>query len=139
VIVSSVGHEYPGAVIPWNRRLLLIFAPVLILTGIGGFLIPPRLALMSGAAPYNIFHIVAGFVGLGAWWWGSRPAAGFNLMFGLVDLWLAVAGMTGWFPSALFQLRPADHLVHVLVGLLLVVVGGRTIHTHVSREGHTGI
>ena len=33
----------------WNIRVLAVFGPVLILTGIAGFLIPPRLALMSGA------------------------------------------------------------------------------------------
>ena len=46
-----------------NGRVLAVFGPVLILTGIAGFLIPPRLALMSGAPAYNVFHIVFGVIG----------------------------------------------------------------------------
>ena len=55
-----------------NARVLGVFGPVLILTGIAGFLIPPRLALMSGAPAYNILHIVLG-AGLAAvGWMGLR-------------------------------------------------------------------
>ena len=46
-----------------NGRVLAVFGPVLILTGIAGFLIPPRFALMSGAPAYNVFHIVFGMIG----------------------------------------------------------------------------
>ena len=42
---------------PLNVLLLTAFAPILIVAGILGFLTPPSLALMSGAAPYNLFHI----------------------------------------------------------------------------------
>ena len=54
------------ATVDWalvNGRVAGVFGPVLILTGIAGFLIPPRLALMSGAPAYNIFHIVSGLIG----------------------------------------------------------------------------
>ena len=57
------------ATVDWalvNGRVLGVFGPVLILTGIAGFLIPPRLALMSGAPAYNVFHIVFGLLGHGA-------------------------------------------------------------------------
>src|SRR6185436_10836994 len=47
-----------------NSLVLLIFAPILILTGILGFVIPADKGLMSGAPAYNIFHIVAGSIGL---------------------------------------------------------------------------
>ena len=33
-----------------NQKTLLVFAPLLILTGIAGFVIPERYSLMSGAA-----------------------------------------------------------------------------------------
>src|SRR5580704_8113143 len=47
-----------------NLRLLTVFGPLLIVTGVGGLLLPPGLSLMSGAAPYDIFHILFGALGL---------------------------------------------------------------------------
>jgi hypothetical protein len=114
----------------WNFHLLAVFAPVLVLTGIAGFLLPPALALMSGAAPYNVFHIVCGSLGAGlVLARRPRPIAAFNLGFGAVDLYQAAAGLTGTFPAALFALRPADHVVHVVLGVLLCAVGARGLGT----------
>jgi hypothetical protein len=118
--VSSVGPSWKAR----NSQVLAVFAPLLILTGVLGFLVPARLALMSGATPYNVFHLVAGAVGLGIV--RQRSASGaraFNLVFGCIDLYQALAGLTGLFPARWFALRPADHVVHVLVGLFLVGVG----------------
>lgn len=107
-----------------NLQLLTVFAPLLLVTGVLGFLLPAELSLMSGATPYNVFHLLAGAVGLLL---VLRRATGaaitFNLIFGCIDLYQAVAGLTGWFPARLFALQPADHVVHVLVGAVLVVVG----------------
>jgi len=108
----------------WNARLLGLFGPILILTGLGGFLIPPRLALMSGAAPYDLFHIFFGVLGTAlVLARRARGVALFNLLFGLGDLYQAAAGMLGLFPAEIFRYRPADHLAHVVLGLLLAVVG----------------
>lgn len=107
-----------------NKTVLSVFAPVLIGAGVLGFLTPPSLALMSGAAPYNIFHIVFGFVGLGCLL-SKRPALirGFNVGFGAVDLYQAVASFAGLFPKELFQYRVADDVLHIVIGGLLVGVG----------------
>jgi len=116
-----------GAGTTWatrNLQLLAVFAPLLLVTGVLGFVLPAELSLMSGATPYNVFHLLAGAVGL--WPVLSRTtgaAITFNLVFGCIDLYQAVAGLTGWFPAQLFALKPADHVVHVLVGALLVLVG----------------
>jgi hypothetical protein len=109
-----------------NRRLLALFGPVLILAGVTGFVVPPQLALMSGAAAYNIFHILFGVLGT-ALVLARRPRgiAAFNLGFGLLDLYQALAGVTGLYPSAVFHYRPADHVLHVVLGLLLALVGWR--------------
>lgn len=118
--VSAVGTSWSTR----NLQTLTVFAPLLLLTGVLGFVLPAELSLMSGAAPYNVFHLVAGVVGLVPVL--RRHAGGaitFNLVFGGIDLYQAVAGLTGWFPAALFALRPADHAVHVLIGLFLVGVG----------------
>ena len=47
-----------------NQKTLTIFAPLLILVGIAGFVIPEQYSLTSGAAPYNLFHIFFGAIGL---------------------------------------------------------------------------
>ena len=113
----------------WQQRsrwLLQVFAPILIITGIAGFVVPSQKALMSGACPYNVFHLIAGSVGVVlASRNSARAAAAFNVGFGAIDLYQAVAGVVGFFPAGVFALRPADHVVHVVLGLLLVVVGWR--------------
>ncbi len=108
----------------WNARLLGAFGPVLILTGASGLLLPPRLALMSGAVPYDLFHITCGLLGTAlVLARRARGVALFNLLFGLGDLYQAAAGVLGIFPSAVFLYKPLDHLAHLVLGLLLAVVG----------------
>ncbi len=120
VQVSSLGTAWLGR----NQQLLTVFAPLLILTGLLGFVLPPDKSLMSGATPYNVFHLIAGAIGLAIVLLRRGSAAIlFNLVFGVIDLYQALAGVSGWFPAGLFELRPADHVVHVAIGLLLVVVG----------------
>jgi hypothetical protein len=113
----------------WQRRsrlLLQIFAPVLIATGLSGFVMPGSAALMSNACPYNVFHLIAGLVGVAlAFSKNPRAASTFNIAFGAIDLYQALAGLIGVFPAALFALRPADHVVHIVLGLALVIVGWR--------------
>ena len=108
----------------WNVRVLAVFGPVLVLTGIAGFLIPPRLALLSGAPAYNVFHIVAGIIATLLVLAGSRTGvATFNLGFGVIDVYQALAGVLAWFPARPFRYKPADHVVHVVVGLPLAGLG----------------
>ena len=107
-----------------NGRVLAVFGPLLILTGIAGFLVPPRFALMSGAPAYNVFHIVFGVIETALVL--AKTVAGiavFNLGFGLVDLYQAVAGLVGFFPARQFRYKPADHVAHVVLGLVLAGVG----------------
>jgi len=35
-----------------------------------------------------------------------------------------VAGVTGVFPARQFRYKPADHVVHAVIGLALAAVGG---------------
>ena len=119
--VSSVGSS------SWatrNVQLLTWFAPLLLAAGVLGFVVPARLSLMSGAPAYNVFHLLAGAIGLFiARRRAPTDATAFNLIFGAVDLYQALAGLTGLFPAGLFALRPADHVLHVGFGLLLTSVG----------------
>jgi hypothetical protein len=107
-----------------NARVLVVFGPVLILTGIAGFLIPPRLALMSGAPPYNVFHIASGVFGTAlVLARTARGVAAFNFGFGAFDLYQVVAGIGGFFPARAFRYKAADHVVHLVLGVALAAVG----------------
>jgi uncharacterized membrane-anchored protein len=107
-----------------NTLTLTVFAPVLILVGVLGFVTPPRLALTSGAAPYNLFHIAFGLLGLGLLA-SKRPqlVRAFNIVFGAIDLYQAVASFAGLPPKALFLWKPADDVLHVVIGAALVGIG----------------
>lgn len=107
-----------------NYRVLLFFAPLLLLTGAAGFVVPEDKALMSGAPAYNIFHIVAGLFGVAVLLLKrGRAARAFNLAFGAIDLYQALAGFAHIFPAAHFRWRPADDILHVVFGVGLILVG----------------
>jgi hypothetical protein len=130
LFLSSEGEELSSkrrAGTDWESRNVLalkIFGPLLIAAGVLGFVLPPELSLMSAAVPYGIFHLAFGALAVVIVIAGTaRAAALFNAGFGAFDLYQAIAGVTGWFPAGLFALRPADHVVHVIFGLALLVVG----------------
>src|SRR5262245_45257199 len=86
-----------------NYLTLVIFAPILILVGILGFVIPSEKSLTSGAPAYNIFHIAFGILGAGIALSGHDfSIKGFNITFGLIDLYQAAASAIGWFPKNYF-------------------------------------
>lgn len=109
---------------PVNILLLTAFAPILIVAGILGFVTPPSLALMSGATPYNLFHLFFGLVGVGLLFTKRLSLAKiFNIGFGAIDLYQAVASFAGLFPTTLFAYKRADDVLHIVLSLLLVGVG----------------
>lgn len=109
-----------------NQKTLLVLAPLLILTGIAGFVIPAQYSLMSGTAPYNLFHIFFGAIGLLITMANSDAlASSFNLGFGLIDLYQVLASVIGLTPIQYFHWTFADDVVHVLIGFALVIIGGR--------------
>jgi hypothetical protein len=104
-----------------NRPILSVFAPILVLTGLAGFLIPERRALTSGAPAYNIFHIIFGSIGISCARSSRRaPARLFNLLFGGFDLYQLVASRRGWFPNRWFRWKTADDVLHLAIGVTLV-------------------
>lgn len=108
---------------PINLQVLRVFAPILIVVGVLGFVLPPAAALTSGAAPYNLFHLFFGVVGLGCVLSGKLGAVrAFNLGFGLVDLYQAVASLADLWPRSLFLWTRVDDALHVVVGTLLVAL-----------------
>jgi uncharacterized membrane protein len=114
-----------------NQTTLMILAPLLLVTGIAGFVIPERYSLMSGAAPYNMFHLLFGAIGLvliSAK--NDLVASGFNLGFGLIDLYQLLASIVGLTPIEYFHWTYVDDLVHVILGFALVIIGGYGIRAH---------
>lgn len=107
-----------------NYYVLLIFAPLLVIIGVLGFLIPDRKSLTSGAATYNVFHIIFGLLGI-AFVVSQNEflIRSFNIGFGLIDLYQAVASKMKWFPKDQFRWKKADDILHVIIGLALVLVG----------------
>ena len=109
---------------PLNLQLLRLFAPILIIVGVLGFVLPASAALTSGATPYNIFHLIFGVIGLGCVMSGKLDAArAFNLGFGAIDLYQALASMADLWPRSLFLWTRVDDILHVVIGALLVAVG----------------
>lgn len=109
---------------PINLLVLRVFAPLLVVVGVLGFVMPESVALTSGAAPYNIFHLVFGAVGVGCVLSKQLNAVrAFNVGFGLIDLYQAVASFADLWPKAVFQWKVADDVLHVVIGLGLVAVG----------------
>ena len=108
-----------------NQITLLILAPLLILTGVAGFVLPAQYSLMSNAAPYNLFHILFGAIGLVLLQTNNDLAASsFNLGFGLIDLYQVLASVIGLSPIQYFHWTYADDVVHVILGFALVLIGG---------------
>lgn len=105
-----------------NYYTLAVFAPVLILTGIFGFVLPN--APVSNAAAYNIFHIVFGLIGLVLVLLKKNNfIRAFNIVFGLIDLYQALASFMNWFPENYFQWKTGDDILHIVIGAILVIVG----------------
>ena len=103
-----------------NYTVLAVFAPVLIVAGMLGFVLSDR-GLLSGAPAYNVFHITFGLVGVALVLSKKRKLIRiFNLTFGLIDLYQAVASLAHLFPAVFFRWTRGDDLLHVLIGTGLV-------------------
>jgi len=108
-----------------NQKTLMVIAPLLVLTGIGGFLIPEQYSLMSGAAPYNMLHLIFGALGLVLISANSDLlASSFNFGFGLIDLYQVLASVVGLTPIEYFHWTYVDDVVHVILGFALALIGG---------------
>ena len=107
-----------------NRVVLAIFAPILVVAGILGFVVPADMSVVSGAPAYNVFHLVAGVIGLAIVLVNNPALAStFNVGFGLIDVYQAVASVAHLFPERWFLWTRVDDVLHVVIGIGLVVVG----------------
>ena len=112
----------------------MIVAPLLLLTGIAGFVLPEQYALMSNATPYNLFHIFFGALGLVLLSAKNDLVASvFNFGFGLIDLYQVLASVVGLTPIEYFHWTYVDDVVHVLLGFALVIIGGYGLRDRLLR------
>lgn len=106
------------------QTVLAIFAGLLVAVGVLGFIVPPQKALTSGAPAYNIFHLCFGVLGGALALWGNDASMrAFLIGFGAIDLYQFVASRADWFPQQQFRWKPADDVLHVVVGVALVAIG----------------
>jgi hypothetical protein len=119
-----------------NQKTLTVIAPLLMLAGIAGFVIPERYSLFSGETPYNIFHLIFGAIGLlllttknDLW------ASLFNFGFGLIDLYQVLASVLGLTPIQYFLWTYFDDVAHVLIGFALTIIGGYGLK-QLATESH---
>ena len=118
-----------------NQKTLMVLAPLLMLTGIAGFVIPPQYNLMSGATPYNLFHIIFGAIGLLLTITNDELwAISFNFGFGLIDLYQVVASVMAYTPIQYFFWTYVDDVVHVLLGFALVIIGGYGLRSYFAGD-----
>lgn len=102
-----------------NRILAGVMAVILL----GAGLIGQRIGVSTSTA-YDVFHIIFGLIALAAaLLQGGRHAWLFNVVFGAIDLYQAIAQLTGWFPAQLFALTSLDTGLHVVIGGVLFVAG----------------
>lgn len=107
-----------------NRITLTVFAPALVLVGVLGFVLPANVSLNSGAPAYNIFHIIFGGIGIALVAVKRESLIRlFNVGFGAIDIYQALASYFHLFPEPLFRWTRGDDLLHVVIGVLLVVIG----------------
>jgi hypothetical protein len=107
-----------------NRIVVSVFAPLLILTGIAGFVVPEQYRLTSDATPYNLFHILFGAIGLFLVSTNKpRWPILFNIGFGLLDLYQALASVMSLWPERAFRWTYTDDILHVILGFALVLIG----------------
>lgn len=113
-----------------NRIVIGIFGPLLILVGLAGFIVPAEQSLTSGAPAYNVFHICFGLIALVIFWSKSESLASlFNLGFGLIDLYQALASYLNLPPQQQFLWTRVDDALHVVIGISLILIGGYGIST----------
>ncbi len=106
-----------------NALVVAVLAPLLLLVGILGFVLPSK-QRTSAAPAYNTFHILFGLLGVLVLVSGHPTATkAFNVGFGLIDLYQAMASYLHLFPKRYFKWTPVDDVLHIVIGSILVLVG----------------
>jgi len=106
-----------------QQSVAIIFGALLVIIGAAGFVVPAVKAPTSGAPAYNVFHLAFGVVGIGLGIAGTAAARAFTIGFGAIDLVQLVASRAGWYPKRVFRWKPADDVLHLIFGVVLIGIG----------------
>ena len=111
------------------KTVCKILGVILLLVGVCGFAVPNLLHAHLNTQ-HNVVHIVSGAIALYFGFAGTLSGAKiFALVFGVVYLALGILGLTlGAGAERMWELGPlhfgqADHLIHVVVGVLFLAGG----------------
>jgi|GEM_PF-2406652 len=100
-----------------NRIAAALIAFILLGVAVRGF------TGQSQSPAYDTFHLIFGLFGIAAAVAASGHTAPlFNLIFGLLDGYQAIAQVLGLFPTGLFNLTAVDTAQHIVVALMLLTV-----------------
>lgn len=130
-----------------NRIVALIIGVIFTLLGLIGLLVAPSMAKGNVLGfdvdlVHNLFHLVTGVLGLFAAYSGPSWSKRYNQVVGIVYLIVGVLGL--FYPALYFHGRllgimhvnAADHVLHLLVGIIATVVGF-SITDYPERTGRT--
>ena len=116
-----------------NYKVLFILSSALVLTGILGFILPLGTIPVSNESAYNIFHIAFGAIGfLLIIFRYENPIRVFNIVFGLMEIYQAIASYSQLFPEQYFKWTQVDDGLHIIIGIALVIVG---LYGFISSRG----
>jgi hypothetical protein len=105
------------------RWATLAFSLLLVAAG-WPLVAPDPAAALSQAPAYAVFHLVGAAAGLALFAWNRGALSPwFALVFGLLDLYQALAASLHWFPQSIFQWTATDDVVHLVYGTALVALG----------------
>lgn len=109
----------------YNRLVAQILGAVLVLVGLLGFVMPsPLLGIFAVDMIHNVIHLLTGAVLLGAAFMdGGRNVRLVNIVLGVVYLLVAALGFVAeGFLGTIIVANMADHLLHLLLGVVLLGV-----------------
>jgi Domain of unknown function (DUF4383) len=132
--LSTTARTTTGGETTLNQKVAIAFGAIYILVGILGFFFTDKfigpaegdklLGIFAVNHLHNIVHLLIGVVLFVSGRAGDRQARSMNMTIGAIYLLL---GVLGWFIDGdgainFVNLNPADHILHLLSGAVLVGV-----------------
>lgn len=122
-----------------NRMVAMILGGILLLVGLLGFVNDPVLGIFETSLMHNLIHVITGAILLAAAFMNNgRNARTVNLVLGVIYLLVTLVGFVapGVLEAMGVQVNPADHFLHLLLGIVLT--GVAFVNRAESRRPMTG-
>jgi hypothetical protein len=115
------------------KKLALFFGIVFVLVGILGFIPNPLVGptgIFDTDMMHNIVHVVFGLILLAVAMWAPAKSALWMIILGIVYIVLAIIGLlmvpNGGQLLGLVATNMADHWLHAVLGIVLIIAGFMT-------------